>query len=357
MKTLFRFAWFVVATGLPAIVSASAAAAEQPLWAYGFLAPPAPGEKAKAPGPPSTGLAPGEDAHEHRRKRRIEGSRQSFSLREIGNPTEAVDWFPEDHSPMPPVVRHGPAGAGALSRACAYCHLPNGKGRPENAPVSGLPPAYFIRQLQDFRDGLRSSSDPRKGNTLVMIALAQAMTGAEMRAAADYFAVLPVTPWIRIVETDFVPKTKITGARMFSPISEELTEPIAGRVIEVPEDVEQVETLENPRVGFVAYVPVGSVRKGQTLVTTGGSSVVDGKSVPGKTVACITCHGPDLNGVAEIPGIAGRSPSYLVRQLYDIQQGTRKSPLSQTMLPVVINLTGGDFVAIAAFVSSLGAPK
>lgn len=61
--------------------------------------------------------------------------------------------------------------------------------------------------------------------------------------------------------------------------------------------------------------------------------------------------------MAEVPGIAGRSPSYVVRQLYDIQQGTRKSALAQLMKPVVANLDGDDLVAIAAYVASLAPPQ
>lgn len=334
-----------------ALAPARAADASAPWWAYGYFAPPAPGEKAKLATPGPVGLRPKEDATELTRPRRVTGGPRPHSQLEIRNRLDVVDWFPEEHPPMPPVVQHGSPTLGDKAYGCALCHMPHGKGRPENAPVSGLPPAYFIRQLQDFRSGLRGSSEPRKANALLMIALAQAMTDEEMQAAAEYYAGIAATPWIRVVETDRVPKLKATGARMFHPIEGEPLEPIAGRIVEVPENVEQVE-MANPHVGFVAYVPVGSVRQGEVLVTTGGATVVDGQPVPGKTVACITCHGPDLNGLNDSPPIAGRSPSYLVRQLYDIQQGARKSPLSLTMLPVVANLTAEDFVTIAAYVSS-----
>lgn len=345
------------------IVSASlattpgrAAGAEVPLWAYGFVTPAAPGEKATMPGPPSHALRPNEDAGEQTRKRRIDGSEGAFSLLEIRNGHEVADWFPSEHPPLTPIMKHGPASLGEKGYGCAFCHMPNGKGRPENAPVAGLPVAYFIRQMQDMRNGLRGSAEPRKANTLLMIALAKAMTDEEIRASAEYFAALPATPWIRVVETERVPRSKIV-TNMFVPIEPGLTEPIAGRIMEMPEEAEATELLRHPHSSFIAYVPIGSVRKGEALVNTGGATIVDGKPVPGKTVACITCHGPDLKGLAEVPGIAGRSPSYVARQLYDMQQGTRKSPLSQLMQPVVANLTGDDLVAIAAYVSSLAPPK
>src|SRR6185503_7320259 len=127
---------------------------------------------------------------------------------------------------------------------------------------------------------------------------------------------------------------------------------IAGRVIEVPESEEQNETLRNPHSGFVAYVPIGSIKKGKDLVTTGGMKIVGNKIVQNKTTACGTCHGLDLMGVADVPPIADRSPSYMVRQMWDMQQGTRNGASAQLMKLVVANLTEEDMVAIAAYVTS-----
>jgi cytochrome c553 len=320
-------------------------------WAYGFFGPPAPGEKATLNLTPAQGLRSNEPVEEQTRPRHATGTERTHSLLEIRNRLDVVDWFPEDHPAMPRVVQHGSPSLGNKAYGCALCHMPHGQGRPENAPVNGLPPAYFLRQLQDFREGRRSSSEPRKGNALLMVALAQAMTEEEMHAAADYYSRVPARPWIRVVETDLVPKIKPTGARMFLPTEEGRSEAIGHRIVEVPENVEQVE-LANPHVGFVAYVPRGSIRRGETLVTAGRATVVGGETLPAQTVACVTCHGPDLRGLNDSPPIAGRSPSYLVRQLNDIKQGTRKSPLAQTMLPVVANLSPDDMVDIAAYVSS-----
>jgi cytochrome c553 len=345
----------VISTTLAPAVT-RAAGPDEPLWAYGFITPAAPGEKAAMPAGPAKALRPNEDATEQTRKRRIAGSDGAYSLLEIRNGNEVVDWFPDEHPPLTPIMKHGPASLGANAYGCAFCHMPNGKGRPENAPIAGLPAAYFIRQMQDMKHDLRGSAEPRKANTLLMIALAKAMTDEEIKESAEYFAKLTWTPWIRVVETDRVPRTR-TSTNMFLPIEKEHTELLGSRIIEVPENVEETELLRNPHSGFIAYVPIGSVKKGEALVTTGGATILEGKTVPGKTVACATCHGPDLKGLAEVPGIAGRSPSYLARQLYDMQQGTRKAPLSLLMQPVVANLTNDDLVAIAAYVASLTPPK
>jgi cytochrome c553 len=92
----------------------------------------------------------------------------------------------------------------------------------------------------------------------------------------------------------------------------------------------------------VAYVPKGSIAKGEALVTTGG----------GKTIACGTCHGPTLQGIGDVPGIAGRHPNYIVRQMWDIQNGDRAGPSAALMRPVVEKLSNDDMLAIAAYVAS-----
>lgn len=325
----------------------------EPLWAYGFETPAKPGDTFVPQVAPTRNLRPNEDPAEQTRPRRAAGSRATYSLVDVRDGHNVIDWFPQDHpAPMPPVIAHGPAaGMGNTARGCGSCHLPNGKGRPENAPPAGLPVAYFMRQLHDFRNGLRRSADPRKPNTMTMIDLAKAMTEDEMRVSAEYFAAIKWTPWIRVVETATVPKTRIVG-NLFLPIAQERTEPIAGRIIEVPENVEQAETLRNPRSGFIAYVPPGSIEKGKDLVTTGGMRVVGNEIIQGKTTPCVTCHGLDLMGVADVPPIAGRSPSYIARQMWDIQQGTRNGAAVQLMKIAIAKLDGEDLTAIAAYVSS-----
>jgi cytochrome c553 len=130
---------------------------------------------------------------------------------------------------------------------------------------------------------------------------------------------------------------------MYLPIAGAGKEPIGRRIIEVPVDPEGTEVLRNPRSGFIAYVPVGSIEKGKELVTNGGT----------RTTACAVCHGVELNGLGPVPGIAGRSPSYIARQLYDMQAGTRNGSWTELMKSVVSNLTDDDMLNIAAYVSSL----
>jgi cytochrome c553 len=325
------------------------AAAEHPSWAYGFTAPPPPpGAAPAAPAPAAGGggggraggAAPAPDTTIYT----LPGSTLKLMRNQIGNGFGPADWYPGDHPQMPSIVANGRMEGNVT--ACSLCHMPNGKGRPENAGVAGFSEAYFIQQMMDFRADLRKSADPRKANTNRMIAIAKAMTEDEIKQAAAYFGSMPWSTWIRVVETNMVPKTRIAGG-MFLRLEGNETEPIGNRIIEAPENTEYTEVYRNPRSGFIAYVPVGSVARGQALVTTGGN---------GKTTACGICHGANLQGMGPVPGLAGRSPSYIVRQLHDMQSGTRKGVWSELMKPVVANLTAEDYVAIGAYLASRPAP-
>jgi cytochrome c553 len=119
-------------------------------------------------------------------------------------------------------------------------------------------------------------------------------------------------------------------------------EPLGNRIVETPVNAEATEVLRDPHSGFTSYVPVDAVKKGEALVTKGG----------GKTIACGGCHRADLKGLGPVPGLAGRSPSYLRRQMFDMQQGFRKGTWTELMKPVVANLTTDDMMNIVACTAS-----
>ncbi|HJR70030.1 MAG TPA: c-type cytochrome [Gammaproteobacteria bacterium] len=270
----------------------------------------------------------------------LPGSEGSFTLDEIRNRQGPADWFPGDHPTMPPIVAKGRAEAGIW--ACSMCHYPNGKGRPENASVVGLPTEYFVQQIYDFRNGLRASAESRKPNTPLMTGFAAAMTDAEIRESAAYFSAIRWTPWIDVIETDTVPKTRILGGMHLKLEGTDAgTEPLGRRIVESPINTEHTERLRNPRSGFVAYVPRGSIARGEALARGG------------KTTACAVCHGENLDGLAIVPSLRGRSPSYLARQLADMKEGKRRGAWTPLMTPVVAPLTADDILNLAAYLASL----
>jgi cytochrome c553 len=268
----------------------------------------------------------------------VPGSEAAFTVEQTRNFFSPPDWHPAEHPAMPEIVSHGRAPD---VFACGYCHLPNGEGRPENSSLAGLPVPYMVEQLADFKSGLRKSSEPKHGPTAAMIAYETKANGKEIQAAAEYFSALKPKPWIRVVETDVVPTTHVAGW-MLVPSGGAAMEPIGARIIETPENLERTE-LRDDHSGFIAYVPVGSIKKGEALAN-GTSS---------KTLRCATCHGPGLRGQGKIPALAGRSPSYIVRQLYDIQSGARTGAAVHVMKPVVIKMTIDEMEALAAYTASL----
>jgi cytochrome c553 len=261
----------------------------------------------------------------------VPGSTVSLTPAQTRDAYNPPDWHPNDHPPMPESVAHGRPKE---MRACGFCHLVNGQGRPENASLAGLPAGYIIQQMADFKSGDRKSAEPRMGPPNAMIQDAKAATDDEIRSAAAYFSSFAFKKWIRVIEAANVPKSRIAGS-MHVPTNDG-TEPLGSRIIELPEDLARTE-LRDARAGFVAYVPPGSIVKGEALVQAG---------------ACGMCHGAELKGLGPVPPLAGRSPSYTVRQLFDLQQGVRKGPWSPLMKAAVEKLSIDDMIAIAAFTSS-----
>jgi len=298
------------------LVSGPAAAAEKPEWAF-----PVTEKDQPAPRIEGTRLRPAPP-----------GSTLSIARAKADDMYDIPNWYPDMYPAMPKIVQFG--NKDTQVRACGSCHLPVGTGHDESAYVAGLPVAYFIRQLTDWKTG-----DRKYG--AIMIALAKAATETEIKDAASYFASVKPRPWIRVAEADSVPKSFIGpgNKRLVHPAGG--TEPMGNRIIEVPENEEDV-VYRDPRSGFVAYVPKGSIAKGEVLVTTGG----------GKTVACGTCHGATLQGLGDVPAIAGRHPNYIVRQMWNIQNGDRAGPSAALMRPVVEKLSNDDMLAIAAYVAS-----
>ena len=301
---------------LPAIAVAADA---PPEWAYpaapqGFQAPP-PTDEAK----------------------HVAGSPKAYTEKDIGNAFGPPDWFPNEHPAQPDIVAHGKQ---PNVNACALCHLSSGHGHPESANLAGQPAGYLEEQLHEFQNGNRSSQ--LAGRSANMIRFAKNMSDEEMKQAAQYFSSIKQTTWNKIVEANEVPKSFVGEGNMRFAAEGGAKEPIGRRIIELPQN-EKGAKLRDPHSPFMAYVPMGSLKAGETLATTGSN---------GKTIQCSVCHGADYKGIGNVPGIAGRSPIYIYRQLSDIQKGTRHGNAVALMQPVVAKLSQDDMIALASFMAS-----
>jgi len=314
----------VLAGNPPAAHAHAQAAAAPPTWAYPVNPPT---EGGQPPSQPAGAL------------RHVPLSRVTLSNAEVDDLFLAPDWHPDDHGPAPDVVVHGRPPA---VYACGYCHRITGTGGPENAALAGLPEAYILRQLEDYRTGARTTLVPSRIPQAFMMSLAKSLTPEDARAAARYFSSLTPVAYIHVIEAPLVPRTHVEGWRLAADRGRR-TEAIGRRVVELPDSPADFESRDS-RATFTAYVPPGSITSGGIRVRT--------PTLTG-TPACVFCHGDDLRGVGAAPPLAGRSPTYLVRQLFDMQRGVRAGPNAQMMKPAIATLTLADIITIAAYAASL----
>lgn len=312
-----NFTWLLI-PGLLSVIAIAAEppqqnTAEHPAWAY-----PAPDAN-----PPAGAEASGPV--------KVQGSTKSYTQKEIDDLANPPDWFPDEYKNAPTIVRSGAADKGF---ACGSCHLFSGGGHPESANLAALSADYIVQQMADFKSGDRI--DPARMNTI-----AQATSDEDAKQAADYFAAQKPTVWVKVMEADMVPKTWVNAARMRLPLPGGGMEPTGNRIIEVPQDP-ALATARDPKSGFIAYVPPGSVAKGEMLASTGG----------GKTISCTVCHGDGLKGFGNIPELAGQHPIYIARQLFGFKAGTGKSAAAQQMQKVAENLTVDDIIALSAYAAA-----
>jgi cytochrome c553 len=287
-----------------------------PAWAYNIP------DANQPPAPPLAGTI------------RVPGSSREYDAAAFAGNGNPPDWFPDEHPPAPRIVK---GEAGATVAACGSCHFMSGQGHPESADIAGLPAEYIVRQMKYFKSGARKD-EGRMGP------IAKATSDEDVRLAAEYFAAIKPIPWVKVIEDATPPKTYVSAQqrhRVIVPGGG--TEPIGHRIIEIPEDPLRTN-IRDPHSGFIAYVPPGSIARGEALVKTGAS---------GKTVQCAICHGDALTGLGEVPRIAGLQPVYIARQLITIQNGSSAGANAALMKKAVANLSEEDIISISAYLGSL----
>lgn len=258
---------------------------------------------------------------------RAPGSAKEYEWAKVAGNANPPDWFPDEHPSAPKAVTGGPG----IRFACGSCHLMSGQSHAEAADIAGMPAAYLIRQMAYYKAGTRKD-DARMGP------IAKATSEEDVRQAAEYFASLKPKKWVRLIETATPPKTFIATAgrhRVLHPDGG--TEPIGHRILSIPEDPFRTE-IRDPHSGYIAYVPPGSIAKGEALVKTG---------------QCAACHGEALIGKGEVPRLAGQHPLHIARQLFDIRHGSSAGDAVAVMKPVAAKMSDDDIIAISAYLSSL----
>lgn len=269
----------------------------------------------------------------------LPGSPLKLTWAQAHDKNAVPDWYPQDHPTAPDVVLHGrkPDLMG-----CGYCHLAGGWGRPENAAIAGLSREYIIAQVKAFASGDRGSTRAELTPFVSMATEAHAVSDAELAVAADYFAASPRHSAARVVEGDTIPAVEAKRF-VFARKAGGGTQALGERIVEVPDDFARFE-LRDPRVTYTAYVPAGSIAKGRDIAENWGMMAAG---------ACGNCHGATYAGAPGFPPLAGRSPTYIVRQLTNYRTGARHGGDADAMHEVAASMTTADMVAVAAYLGSL----
>jgi cytochrome c553 len=268
----------------------------------------------------------------------VPGSRLILTRAEFEKADHVPDWFPEDHPKMPVAVGQGRKPE---QWQCSLCHMPNGVGVPDAAALAGLPAGYVVQQIDEFRAGRRQCAGPEKTTCHdEMTRIARLLGDADIQEAATYFSQLKYRSRTRVVEAAMAPKFEVFGYELAAS-KRGGTGPIGQRIIELADNPLLVY-LSDPHTPITAYVPPGSIARGKQLVEGGNGAA-----------PCKTCHGARLQGAGDIPPLAGRTPTYLYRQLYDIQYGFRRGPAVAPMQPIVARLNAAERIAIVAYLASL----
>ena len=252
---------------------------------------------------------------------------------------DVVDWHPDTHKPAPSVVVHG-RKPGMI--ACGLCHLPDGMGRPENAMLAGLRDDYIIAQVEEMKSRARGSASPVPfPPTVGMRLIADSVSHAELVEAARYFSKVRARPMTKVVEADSLPRA-VALSGLYAKAPDGGMEALGRRIIEYPTELSRHE-LRDSRAEYVAYVPRGSIARGRAIATGEVAGLQK----------CESCHGSDLHGKRATPPLAGRYPSYLLRQLIGFRTGARNAPNSGAMKAVVSTMTLDDMIAVVAYAGSL----
>ena len=329
-----------IALALPSGAVVSGQVPAPPPWAYGFTLadrnrPPLPARRI-----PSRSIARASGRHGRRTSSTScrTPTRRSPSTH-IHYDYGPADWYPDDHPPMPEIVARGRES----DKLRAVRPLPLSERTGQARERSGRRPARRVHPAAAGGVQERHAAErrPEEG---------QHQRNDSDRPAPDRRRDEGGRPSISR------PSSGGHGSRssrprpcrrrspgmngLFLPQPGNETEPLGKRILEVPENPDVHRAGARPAIG---HARLRARRQHQAR----RGDRHDGRREDGGSARSATA--PICRASAPFHRIADRQTSYIARQLYDYQAGTRESPL---MKPVVAKLTEDDMIAIAAYLGS-----
>jgi cytochrome c553 len=114
---------------------------------------------------------------------------------------------------------------------------------------------------------------------------------------------------------------------------------------------------ENDIADIAAFFSTQKVKADPAGQSAAGKKIYRGGNRYTKVPACASCHGPNGvgNGPGAIPRLAGQKADYTAKALRDFKSGARSNDRNQIMRDIAAKMTEAEIVAVAKFLSGMGA--
>jgi len=101
---------------------------------------------------------------------------------------------------------------------------------------------------------------------------------------------------------------------------------------------------------YFATLPPKAANDGDTRLAALGSTIYQQGMPDANIVACVVCHGPNAEGVGQIPRLGGLQYSYLKRRLEQWGEGYHAAA-GPPMPHIAGNLSRNEIEALASYLS------
>ena len=103
---------------------------------------------------------------------------------------------------------------------------------------------------------------------------------------------------------------------------------------------------------YLSTIPPRAADDGDWDLVASGKTIYQEGMPDAKVVACVACHGPNAEGVGEVPRLGGLAYPYLVRRLKQWgQQGGYNEATKPPMPHIASNLSPKQIEALASYLS------
>ncbi len=168
----------------------------------------------------------------------------------------------------------------------------------------------------------------------------------EIDASAKYFAQQKLRRRVYVIESLRIPRAE-RAAWIYEEVGG--TEDLEDRLLEVTNELVRHERRDDR----LEYIGLCATRQHQPRQAPRGH----GRWLARLRPVLPPAISPNLKGTDKIPPIAGRSPTYLLRQMLAFRNAARAGEAAQQMKPVVEKLTLNEMIDVSAYLGSLYPPQ